>query len=196
MIDTSKSLDALIAYVGHLMKRMDVSSRVPGAVLGRISPSDVPSGIALALSFGPLRSMISEMRLVRDEKYPILLKFMWRMSLQAGVEGVPETWVPAKVEFGSYLPHDVAGVVEMVTTLLREKAIGRRTAIRLLVAAGIDIEDASAEVDAIASTDFEGAAKLADATGSEAVAAEYLQRDVPPPPPPPGAPPIVPPELS
>jgi hypothetical protein len=193
MIDTSRSLDALIGYVGHLMKRLDVSSRVPAAVLGRVSPSDVPSGIALALSFGPLRSMIAEMRLVRDEKYPILLKFVWRMSMQAGVEDMPATWLPAKVEFGSFLPHDIAAIVETVTKLLREKAIGRRTAVRLLVAAGIDIEDASAEVDAIAETDFDGAAKLADATGSEAVAAEYLQVEVPAPPPPPGAPPIVPP---
>lgn len=193
MIDTSKSLDALIGYVGHLMKRMDVSSRVPGAVLGRVSPSDVPSGIALALSFGPLRSMIGEMRLVRDEKYPILLKFLWRMSLQAGVEGTPASWVPAKVEFGSFLPHDVAAIVETVTTLLREKAIGRRTAIRLLVAAGIDIEDASTEVESIAATDFEGAAKLADALGSEAPAAEYLGLELPEPPPPAGAPLIIPP---
>jgi hypothetical protein len=193
MIDTSKSLDALIGYVGHLMKRMDVSSRVPGAVLGRISPSDVPSGIALALSFGPLRSMIAEMRLVRDEKYPILLKFVWRMSMQAGVEDVPETWLPAKVEFGSFLPHDIAAVVSTVTELLKAKAIGRRTAIRLLVAAGIDIEDASAEVDAIAATDFDGAVKLADAVGSEEVAAEYLQTELPKPPPPVGAPVITPP---
>lgn len=192
MIDTSKSLDALIGYVGHLMKRMDVSSRVPGAVLGRISPSDVPSGIALALSFGPLRSMIAEMRLVRDEKYPILLKFMWRMSRQAGVEGTPETWLPAKVEFGSFLPHDIAAVVSTVTELLKAKAIGRRSAIRLLVAAGIEIEDATAEVDAIAETDFEGARALADATGSEQAAAEYLQVDIPEPTTP-GAPTIVPP---
>jgi hypothetical protein len=193
MIDTSKSLDALIGYVGHLMKRMDVSSRVPGAVLGRVSPSDVPSGIALALSFGPLRSMIAEMRLVRDEKYPILLKFLWRMSMQAGVEEVPQNWLPAKVEFGSFLPHDISAIVEQVTTLLRDKAIGRRTAVRLLVAAGINIEDATAEVDEIAQTDFDGAAKLADATGSEAVAGEYLQVDIPAPPAPPGAPAIVPP---
>jgi hypothetical protein len=195
MIDTSRSLDALIGYVGHLMKRMDVSSRVPGAVLGRVSPSDVPSGIALALSFGPLRSMIAEMRLVRDEKYPILLRFLWRMSMQAGVEDTPPEWLPAKVEFGSFLPHDIAAIVETVTKLLREKAIGRRTAIRLLVAAGVDIEDASAEVESIAATDFDGAAKLADATGSEAVAAEYLQVEVPEPQlaPPPGVPPIQPP---
>jgi hypothetical protein len=118
---------------------------------------------------------------------------VWRMSMQAGVEDMPATWLPAKVEFGSFLPHDIAAIVETVTKLLREKAIGRRTAVRLLVAAGIDIEDASAEVDAIAETDFDGAAKLADATGSEAVAAEYLQVEVPAPPPPPGAPPIVPP---
>lgn len=195
MIDTSKSLDALIGYVGHLMKRIDVSSRVPGAVLGRVSPSEVPSGIALALSFGPLRSMISEMRLVRDEKYPILLKFLWRMSRQAGVEDVPETFFPAKVEFGSYLPHDTDAIVKMVTELLKAKAIGRRTAIRLLVAAGVDIEDATAEVEAVASEDFDGAAKLADATGSEEVAAEYLQVDLPEPAatPTPGAPIIVPP---
>jgi hypothetical protein len=115
------------------------------------------------------------------------------MSMQAGVEEVPQNWLPAKVEFGSFLPHDISAIVEQVTTLLRDKAIGRRTAVRLLVAAGINIEDATAEVDEIAQTDFDGAAKLADATGSEAVAGEYLQVDIPAPPAPPGAPAIVPP---
>lgn len=198
MIDTSNSLDALIKYVLHLLDRLNVSSRVPGSLMGRIKPSEVPSGVALALSFGPLRSMIDEMRLVRDEKYPLLLRFVWRMSVAAEAAGadieVPDTWYPSRIEFGTFLPHDTGAVVEMVVKLLTEKAIGRKTAIRLLVAAGVDIEDAETEVSAIESEDFEGAVNIADATGSEAAAAEYLRIDTATPVPP-GAPPIEPPVI-
>lgn len=192
MIDTSRSLDALIKYVEHLGDRLNVSARVPGAVLGQVKPSEVPSGIALALSFGPLISMIEEMRLVRSEKYPLLLQFVWRMSMVGGVEDVPQEWIPTRLEFGSYLPHDVSAVVALVKTLLEAKAISRKTAIRLLVAAGVDIEDAEQEVDDIAATDFDGAKSLADATGSEDAAAEYLGVEVESPPPAPPVP-IIPP---
>jgi hypothetical protein len=195
MVDTSKSLDALIKYVEHLMKRLDVSSRVPGAALGRIDHADITSGVHLSLSFGPLKSMVQEMRLVRDEKYPLLLKFVWRMSLVAGLEGTPTEWIPSRIEFGNYLPQDTAAMVEMVVTLLKEKAIGRRTAIRLLVAAGLDLDDAEAEVESIESTDFEGAVQIADATGSEEAAADYLGIAVAPPVPP-EAPPIPPPVIE
>ncbi len=196
MIDTSKSLDALLSYVDHLLDRLDVSGRVPGSLLGRVGPSEVPSGIALALSFGPLRSMIDEMRLVRNEKYPLLLKFVWRMSIANGVEGTPPEWIPSRINFGTYMPSDTQAIVSQIVNLLEKKAIGRPTAIRLLMDAGLDIEDAQAEVDSVAQTDFEGAKDLADATGSEPAAAEYLQiklPESPPPPPPVGAPPIPPP---
>jgi hypothetical protein len=75
VVDTSKALDAIIKYVEFLLKRLSTSSRVPEAILGRVDASSVPSGVALALSFGPLETMVKEMRLVRTEKYPLLLKF-------------------------------------------------------------------------------------------------------------------------
>lgn len=190
VLDTSKALDALIKYVQFLMSRMSVNSRVPEAVLGRVKPSEVPSGIALALGFGPLASMIKEMRLVRDEKYPLLLKFAWRMAVAGQAPDVPSTWVPGThLEFGSFLPQDQAAAVTTVTQLLEKHAISVETAVAILVAAGLPIEDTAEEVDRIQSRDFEGANKLLDATGDEDAVFDYLGRDKPATPARPVAPP-------
>lgn len=182
VLDTSRALDALIKYVEFLMSRMSVNSRVPEAVLGRVKPSEVPSGLALALGFGPLSSMIDEMRLVRDEKYPLLLKFVWRMAMAGQAENVPAKWVPGtKLELGSFLPQDQAAAVEAVTKLLTSKppAISLETAVQILMGAGLPIEDAAEEVQRIQSRDFAGADELLTATGDEDAVFEYLGRDKP-----------------
>lgn len=193
MIDTSKSLDALIKYVEFLHVRKDTNSRVPAVATGRIDHGDVKSGIHLALAYGPMRSLIGEMRLVRDEKYPILLRMLWRMSIQYDVADTPKEWLAARVQFGNYMPQDIAAGVELILSMFKAKTISRMTAIRLLTALGVDIEDATAEVEAIEHEDFEGAVQLAEALASEDAAADYLGRELQSPPPPPGAPPIPPP---
>ena len=200
VLDTSGSLSALISYVEFLMGRMSVNSRVPEAVLGRVKPSEVPSGLALQLGFGPLSSMIKEMRLVRDEKYPLLLKFVWRMALAGQAPDVPTEWVPGtRLEFGSFLPQDQAAAVATVTQLLEKGAISLETAVLILVNAGLPIEDAAEEVERIQGRDFEGANKLLDATADEDAVFDYLGRDKPAllrpalaPPTPPAAPPVPP----
>lgn len=180
VLDTSGSLDALVKYVEFLMGRMSVNSRVPEAVLGRVSPSEVPSGLALALGFGPLTSMIKEMRLVRDEKHPLLLKFAWRMALAGQAPDVPTEWIPGtRLELGSFLPQDQAAAVTTVQTLITAHAISLESAVQILVSAGFHIEDAAAEVERIQSRDFEGANKLLDATADEDAVFDYLGRDKP-----------------
>lgn len=193
VLDTSQALDALIKYVEFLLSRMSTNSRVPESVLGRVKPSEVPSGIALALSFGPLASMVGEMRLVRDEKYPLLLKFAQRLAVAGQAPGVPTNFLLAKVEFGSYLPQDQAAAVELVAKLLEQKAISVETAVRILMAAGLPIDDAVEEVERIQSRDFAGADELLSATGDEDAVFDYLgrtkpltPRPAPPPPVPPG----------
>jgi hypothetical protein len=183
VLDTSKSLDALLGYIEYLLSRLSVNARLPESVLGRVKPSEVPSGIALALSFGPLGQMVGEMRLVRDEKYPLLLKFAQRIAWAGGQADVPDTWgMAANVEMGSFLPQDRAGVVELVTKLRAATPtplVSLETAVAMLVDAGFAIEDAAEEVARIEGRDFDGAAKLLDALGDEEQVYEYLGREMP-----------------
>jgi hypothetical protein len=197
VLDTSSSLDALIKYVEFLLSRLSVNSRLPEALLGRVDPAKVPSGLAVALTFGPLGSMVKQMRLVRNEKYPLLYKFVWRMARANRQAEVPEVFVPARTEFGSFLPSDQAAAVGMATQLLAAKAISLETAVLILMAAGMPVEDASEEVQRIQGRDFAGADLLLAATGDEAAVFEYLGRDQPlesarPQPPPIPTPPALP----
>jgi hypothetical protein len=198
VLDTSRALVALLEYITFLLKRLSVNARLPEAVLGRVSPSEVPSGIALALSFGPLEQMVKEMRLTRDEKYPLLLKFVQRLASAGGTDEVPDVWdLEANVQFGSYLPQDQAEAVKLVTQLLANKPlpiISLETAIQMLIDAGFEIRDAALEVQRISERDFAGASALLDATGDEDLVYEYLGRGKPPKPKEqPPVPPLIPP---
>jgi hypothetical protein len=174
-LDTSAQLAALMQYVDFLLKRISVNSRVPEAVMGRVKPSEVPSGVALALSFGPLESMVKQMRLVRFEKYQLVLKFAHRLALANGDATAPREFAaPATLRFGSHLPSDQANAVQLVGDLLKVKAISLETAVLILITAGFPIEDANEEVRRIEERDFEGANQLLDATGSTDSVGEYL----------------------
>ncbi len=63
--------------------------------------------------------------------------------------------------------------------LVQAKVISRATGLRMLVDSGVDVDDISEELDAIASTDFEGASALLDATGSDDAVFDYLGRSAP-----------------
>lgn len=174
VLDTSNSLQALIGYIEFLLKRLSVNSRVAEALMGRVKPSEVPSGIALALGFGPTDNLVKEMRLVRSEKYPLLLKFAHRMALAGGAD-VPKEWVHSEIKMGSFLPQDRSSAVDEVTKLYATaKAISLETAIVILVEAGFPIRDAIEEVHRIQERDFEGAAALLDITGDQALTHAYL----------------------
>lgn len=167
VVDLSPALTAINTYVDKLLKRLSVNSALPESVLGRISPADVPSGLALALSWGPLRSLIAEMRLIRGEKYPLLLKMVQRLYQGNGriPEGADNIY-RAEIEFGSFLPADVAATVTQVRDLLGAKAISRMTAVMMLMQAGLPIEDAAAEVARIEAEDLDAAVLLLEATGN------------------------------
>lgn len=185
LLDNSRGLDALLKLVEHLLSRLSVNARVPESIMGRIKPSEVPSGVALALSFGPLSGMITKMRLSREDKYPILFRFIWRMALAGRMPNVPPAWYPTTLAFGSFLPSDLASVVELVVKLrsATPPVISAETAIDILVSAGMNVDDAQEEVTRIEARDFAGAAELHNATGSAQLAADYLQVDLPAPPP-------------
>lgn len=181
IVDTSGSLDALLKYVESLLKRASVNAHVPEEWLGRIDQTTTPpAGVSRRLSFGPLERMTREMRLVRDEKYPLLLKFVWRLSRANGLKGAPESFIPASVELGSFMPADLSNVVEMVAKLRTKTeppSISLETAVGLLIEAGMSIDDAVTEVNRIEQRDFAGADQLLTATGDEGIVFDYLGRE-------------------
>lgn len=172
-VDTSPALEALGKRDEALLARLSANSRLPEAILGRVSPADVPSGYAVALTFAPYKAMVRTMRLSREEKYPLLLKMVQRLGMLGGV--FPHTEVlPAEVLFGSYLPDDLDAVIGQVVKLLDAGAISLRTGLVMLQEAGLPIEEVDEEVERIEARSFELANQLADATGDVDAVREFL----------------------
>ena len=176
MIDTSKSLDALIKYDNMLGERLAVNAKVPESLLGKVKPSEVPSGITITLSWAPHTALIRGMRLIRKDKYRLLLRFVsrffWYNELLSGAE-------EAFLEFGSFLPSDKNEVANIVSTLMGgdnggHQSISLETAVRMLVEAGFPIEDATTEVERIQKRDVATADALVTATGDVNEGRKYL----------------------
>ncbi|MGW1890138.1 hypothetical protein ACWCP6_07675 [Streptomyces sp. NPDC002004] len=147
-VDTSAQLAELRAYVEALRDRLSVVTRLPASVLGTVSPSEVPSGYALQLSFGPLDAMVRSMRLAREAKYPLLLKMAQRLYQLGGV--LPPGDNPrATIAFGTYLPTDQSAALDLVVRGVQGGVLALETGVRLLIEAGFPIEDAALEVERI-----------------------------------------------
>jgi hypothetical protein len=184
-IDLSAPVKVLQGVVDDLLDRLHTNIQVPGVAVGRVDPARIASGILYQLSLSPFGHLIAMLRLVREPKYALMLKFVGRLA-QAGYDpsnpeagGLAPGELPtARLVFGPFLPQDLAAVVELVVKLLAAKAISRPSALRLLVQAGIDVESIADELEAIEHQDFEGAAELLDALGDEQAVADYLGRKV------------------
>lgn len=179
-VDTSSALRELREHVHDLSDRAATVARLPAVALGTIDPSKAPSGYALDISLGPLDSLIGGMRLARDHKYALLLKFVQRLHLA----GQHPDWVgivvqPARLVFGPYKPTDKAGILEQVTTGVQGGVISKETAIRMLIEAGFPIEDVEGELERIDARSFEAARLLADALGNPDEVAKFLGREAP-----------------
>lgn len=194
LLDTSGVLTGQIGYVGHLLDRLSVNTRLPAALLGRVKPNEVPSGFAMSLGFASARALVSKLRLVRAEKHPLIPKFAMRFAQVNGK--LPEGETPrAEIELGPYLPEDVAAAIDRVKTLLGtaggRPAISTHTAVQILVNAGLPIDDATAEVEKIHAESFAAAVQLLEATGDETAVRKFLGLDsaaAPPTPTPPTPP--------
>lgn len=162
LLDTSRALDALLKYKDGLQDRMSVNGRIPNTLIGRVDPEKVPSGIVLTLSFQPHSNMIRHMRLVREEKYNLLFKFIVRFFM---LDGQIQTFFQPRIKFGSYLPADKQEVAMMVQQLLSTHGISLETASTMMLQAGFPIDDVAAEVARIQAQNFEGAQALAEASG-------------------------------
>jgi hypothetical protein len=194
VLDMSQPLRAVMERIDKLLDRLSVNSQVIAEALGRVKSSDVPSGITVALMFGPMRRVVRKLRLVRGEKYPILLEFVQRFAQHGGTLSAGEN-PRAEVAFGSFLPYDQKGLVDMIVALLANKGVSRHTTLRWMAENGFDLENLSEELAQLQSEDFDSADKLALILGPEE-AADYLGRAAPaaptivlPPPPPASVPP-------
>ncbi|MFB6643127.1 hypothetical protein ACFCYF_38555 [Streptomyces chartreusis] len=159
-VDTSAQLAEMRAYVEAMRDRLSVITRLPGSVLGTVDPAQVPSGYAMQLSFGPLDAMVRSMRLARVSKYRLLLKMVLRLYQAGGalqVGGSPR----AEVVFGSYLPSDQTGTLNLVTQGVQAGVLSVETGVRMLADAGFPIQDAAEELDRIRSEKNEAASRQA-----------------------------------
>lgn len=180
LIDTSASLDALLKLSDALLQRFAVNSRTPESLLGRVKPNEVPSGIALTLSFTPHKGMIEKMRLVRDYKYRLLFKFLRRLSILNKVPGweeVGEEEFETYLQFGSFLPADKQEAMTTITQLYEAKAISLETAVKILMEAGYPITDWIKEIELIDQRDIEFAQAVHTITGNPEAAAKILGID-------------------
>lgn len=162
LIDTSTSLDALLKLKDALLERLSVNSRTPESLLGRVKPNEVPSGIALSLSFTPHSGMIKEMRLIRRDKYSLLLKFINRFLM---ITDPSLMEIPTNLHFGSFLPSDKQETMTLVVQLLGAKSISLETGVQMLMQAGLPIESWIDEIERIRSRDFDAANNLMNITG-------------------------------
>jgi len=174
--DTSKNLTALTGYITSLIERLAQNTRLSQVLLGAISPDQVPSGYALQLGFAPAQSLVREMRAVRDEKYPLILRFVLRLSQAWGWYAPGET-PDATVTLGAAFPSDLPGAIAAVKDLLPVHGLSTETAVKMLAAAGLPIDDAKAEVQRIRQESYEDAVRLFEATGNAAAAADMLGVD-------------------
>lgn len=179
VLDLSTALPELRRNVDALLDRLSVNGKVPSELVGRTPDgADALSGISRLVKLGPFRQLVEHLRLTRTPKDALLLKFVQRLA-QVGEVLDPGELPHAEIVRGSYLPHDLSGVIADVASLLTAHAISRQTGLAMLVDAGLSIEDAAAELDRISAEDTEGARNVADATGSELLAADRLGLDLP-----------------
>ncbi len=184
-LDLSAGVTALADLTDRLLERLSVNARVPAETLGRMSGTDTAtSGLMVALRLGPFAQHIEALRLTRSSKHPLLLKMAARIMQVHGVLD-PGVLPPIRLHLGSYLPNDLAELVSTVVSLLEAHAISRRTALAMLTAGGLTIDDAAAELDRIRAEDTEAAKNAGEATGSDQIGADWLGVELPPKPEPP-----------
>jgi hypothetical protein len=179
-LDTSANLGALSAMDDRLLERLSVNSRLPAVALGRVNSANIPSGISLTLTFSPMKTMVQEMRLVRKEKYALVLKFVQRMAQTAGELEAGAT-PRAELVFGSFMPADTSAAITDAAKGVAGHVISLRTALLMMQESGVPIDDLAEEIDRIKSEDTAAARNVFEATGNSIAAAQRLQVDPPPP---------------
>lgn len=189
VLDMSKGLAELRNVRGEQLDRFSINSRVPAEMMGRGKPGDLTATEVL-VRFGPYVQLVNTLRMTREPKGRLLLKFAQRLGQVGGVLD-PGPNPPARFAFGPYLPSDRKQLVDEITALLNARAISTQTAVALLVGGGFSIEDAHGELERIRAENPEAAKHISDAINlgdapGDRAAADWLGIDLPtvaPPPP-------------
>jgi len=183
VLDLAAGLGQLTGAGDRLLDRLATNAGIPAEALGRIDRGDL-SGVALLLRWAPFAQIVGSMRMTREPKWALV----WRMAQRlAQVQGAldPGPTPATRIVFGSFLPTDQATTVELVAKAVHAHVMSTATAVTMLVAAGVPVDDARVEVDRIRADDLTGANTLADAlAGSPDVwplLADRLGVDVRPP---------------
>lgn len=190
-LDTSNQLRALREHTAGLRSLAAQNIQLSDSALGRVKPSEVPSGFAFELGFVPTAGMVRDARLIRKVKYRLFVKFVQRLAIVGGSMKAPV--FAADMRFGAYIPTDVDAGIKRIKELHDAGLISTLTALQMLMELGIPIDDVDEEWERIKQEDFDGANALADATGSPELAAERLGVEIPEPPKPEPVPVPVPP---
>ena len=144
----AQELKILLERELQQLSRLAAVFRVPEGLVGRIKPDQVPSGISLRLSFTSFEQSTERARMARAQKYRLSQKMIQRIAIQNDAEGITEV-APARLEFGTFMPQDLAGDAAVIQLLHEAKAISVETGVVMAKAAGAPIEDVQAEVTAI-----------------------------------------------
>ena len=186
-LDLSAGIEKLMALGDRLEERLSRNTGAPAEVMGKAS-TDTASGVHLALKYAPWAQVVSTLRIPRGPKHALILKFAQRLAQVARREDGTPVLEPgptptARVTYGGFLPFNKAETVTMVATALQAHAISLQTAVALLVAAGLPIDDARAEVERIKAEHPEAAKAIAEAlpgiAAGEQAAADWLGIDLP-----------------
>ena len=179
-LDMTHSADTIAKRIDETYRRLAALSQVPEAMLGRIETQNFPSGIALRMAFAPFDQKVATSRMVRSRKYALALKIVQRLWAANGGTDL-DVDLDLEIVFGEYLPTDIGETAQAIAQLLTAGGISRRTGLEILRLAGAPIDDIDEELRSIEQQDHAGAKLIADATGSEQAALDYLGIDAEPP---------------
>src|SRR5690625_1011826 len=178
VLDLSAGVPELLAAADRLEDRLWQVAGMPAELVGRVDEDSGVSGVAIMLRYAPFAQTVGTLRMARESKHRLMLKFAYRLAQAAGaVEPGPSP--AARITYGSFLPSNRSETVELVAQARQAQVMSTQTAVLMLVAAGFPVDDATDEVDRINRENTEAARNIADATGSEQAAADYLGIELP-----------------
>lgn len=172
-INTAPQLAEIRNRQKDLTARLSRNARIPEVALGGVQST--ASGVALQIQYSPLNALVRSLRLARQPKYALLLKFVQRFLI---LQGALKQYAPAQLVFGAFMPKDTETVIKSVVEGVAGKVLTVETGLKMLEAAGVPVSDTEAET--LASRDYAGAVGIVEATGDVDAARAMLGITTPP----------------
>lgn len=177
-IEMAPNLLQIGERIQRLLKRLSVNGSVPEGLIGRVDAAEVPSGLALSLSFTAFEQMIGSGREARSLPGGLVGKFVQRIAIANGDETLDTSSggdaLPTELRFGSFMPQDLAGGAGVLKLLREAGLISQETGVRMAQDHGVPVGDVTAEVLAIREEMGEAALRISDATGDPKYGARFL----------------------